>query len=98
MGRLAGDSAGRLHVYSPPVDIVGLAPRAAGTVAPMYIECGAVDIYCGNDLIPRDPDQPLVSLSRQPFNDAPLPGERVKEWTGWELKVLKWVVYVDPRR
>ncbi len=65
----------------------------------MYIECGAVNVYCGNDPIPREPTEPLLRLSRQPFIfDAPLPGEKAKEWTGWELKVLKWVVYVDPRR
>ena len=96
-GVLQGAAADRLHVYSPPVDIIGLDPRAVGTVAPMYIECGAVDLYCGNDPIPRDPAAPLVSLSRQPFNDTPLLGETVREWTGWELKVIKWVVYVDKR-
>jgi hypothetical protein len=95
-GRLA--AAVRPHVYSLPVDIVGLGRRAAGTVAPMYIECGPVDLYCGNDPIPRDPIEPIVSLSRQLYNDTPLPGEKVREWTGWELKVLTWVVYVDRRR
>ncbi len=64
----------------------------------MYIECGAVNVYCGNDPIPREPTEPLLSLTRQPFIDAPLPGEQVRERTGWELKVIKWVVYVDPRR